>query len=471
MHYAKPSSRNKHNTMNAKESFVSQFYRILNVFQALPRSPNHHISIEDLLESLKTTYEPFHAPRKTLQRDLKTLNEILHRGQIAQVAASGRRSTCYRLSSDAQLNLNKQNIIQDEFQSLATIHSYNFLKPYFPESWQKTLSQQFEHAQNVLDLKNKNVWLTKFGFALDGAFQTHLNPKNEIKELIFKCIHQDNSWLEILYHPEAFEREATRYTIKPHGVIVRGRKQYLIASKINHNRKIQIRTFTMHRILHAEPTPESLSIDIQDIDMQKAIEQYEFEGFYNDDHQPKEIQLNCSNVLLSELKFSEIHPSQQIWNDDADAYFTLTVEMPITQSFLEWLVQKAQWIEVEYPEDLREEVKNRIIEMAQNYAIETNEDKMEWDEDFDECFDEECELQTLESILAEPEADNQLILHNCFAQAIQLISKQETISAVELRRKLPISYNSAVEIIDQMLQLGFIKSNEDTGKYSVLIKK
>ena len=135
---------------------------------------------------------------------LKTLNEILHRGHIDQVVASGRRSACYRLTSDAQLNLNKQNIIQDEFQSLATIHSYNFLKPYFPESWQKTLSQQFEQAQNTLELKNKNVWLTKFGFALDGAFQTHLNPKNEVKELIFKCIHQDNSWLEILYHPEAF---------------------------------------------------------------------------------------------------------------------------------------------------------------------------------------------------------------------------------------------------------------------------
>lgn len=114
--------------MNTKESFVSQFFRILNVFQALPKSPNHHISIEDLLESLKTTYEPFHAPRKTLQRDLKTLNEILHRGHIDQVVASGRRSACYRLSPDAQLNLNKQNIIQDEFQSLATIHSFNHLQ-------------------------------------------------------------------------------------------------------------------------------------------------------------------------------------------------------------------------------------------------------------------------------------------------------------------------------------------------------
>ena len=109
----------------------------------------------------------------------------------------------------------------------------------------------------------------KIWFRIGRSFSNASQSKNEIKELIFKCIHQDNLWLEILYHPEAFEREATRYTIKPHGVIVRGRKQYLIASKINHNRKIQIRTFTMHRILHAEQTQESLSIDIQDMDMKK----------------------------------------------------------------------------------------------------------------------------------------------------------------------------------------------------------
>ncbi|MGO1064068.1 DNA translocase FtsK [Acinetobacter lwoffii] len=455
--------------MNSKESFVSQFFRILSVFQALPKAPNHYISIEDLLDGLKTTYEPFNAPRKTLQRDLKTLNEILHRGQIDKVIASGRRSASYRLSSDAQLNLNKHNIIQDEFQSLATIHSYKFLKPYFPESWQKTLTQQFEQAQNVLDLKNKNVWLTKFGFALDGAFQTHLNPKNEIKELIFNCIHQNDSWLEILYHPEAFGREPTRYTIKPHGVIVRGRKQYLIASKINNNRKVQIRTFTMHRILQAEPMPESLSIDIQDIDMQNAIEQYEFEGFYNDNDQPKEIQLTCSNTLLSELKFSEIHESQQIFSDERDSFFSLTVKMPITKSFIEWLVLKAQWIEVEYPEELREEVKFQIIEMAKNYAIEVIEDEIEWQEDFVENFNEENAIQTLESILAAPEDDNVLTLHDLFPQAVEFVSEKEMISTAELRKKLLISYNSAAKIIDQMLQLYYIKCSKQAGKYLVLI--
>lgn len=130
--------------------------------------------------------------------------------------------------------------------------------------------------------------------------------------------------------------------------------------------------------------------------------------------------MNCSNTLLSELTFSEIHESQQIWSDDGDAYFTLTAEMPITQSFLEWLVQKAQWIEVEYPEDLREEVKNRIIEMAQNYALEIIEDDIEWQEDVEEIYNEESAIQTLESILTEPEDDNVITLHDLFSASCRI---------------------------------------------------
>ncbi len=451
--------------MNTKESFVSQFFRILNVFQALPKSSNQYISIDDLLENLKATYEPFNAPRKTLQRDLKTLNDILHKGHVEKIVASGRRSASYRLSLNAQLNLNKQNSIQDEFQSLAVIHSYNFLKPYFPESWQSTLTQQFEQAQKVLALKNKNVWLSKFGFVLEGAFQSYLNPKNEIKELIFNCIHQDDSWLEILYHPETFRRQPSLYLIKPHGVIVRGRKQYLIASKINSDNKTQVRTFTMHRILQAEPMPERLSIDIQDLEMQNAIEQYEFEGYFIDD-EPNEIKLNCSNSLLSELTFSELHASQQLFNNTQDT-FTLTAKMPITQSFVEWLVQKSQWIEVEYPEQLREEIKYRIIEMAQNYAIEIVEDENGWQDGVVENFNEEGAIQTLESILAESEADIKPISNEIFQQTVEFICDKETITTKELQKKFLISYNLAVKIIDQMLQLNYIKSGIKSNKYLV----
>lgn len=451
--------------MNTKESFVSQFFRIVSVFQTLPKSPSLYISLEDLLGNLKATYEPFKAPRKTLQRDLKTLNEILRKDNVEKILASGRRSASYRLSSDAQLNLTKQNIIQSEFQSLAIIHSYNFLKPYFPESWQNTLTQQFEQAQNVLALKNKNVWLNKFGFALDGAFQNYLNPKNEIKELIFDCIHQDDSWLEILYHPESFKRQPTVYTVKPHGVIVRGRKQYLIASKINDNNKIQIRTFTMHRILQAEKIPERLSIDIPDMAMQKAIEQYEFEGYYKNDEQPQSIQLHCSNKLLPELNFSKIHETQQLFNKTLDT-FSLTAEIPITHSFIEWLVQKAQWIEVKQPLELRDEVKNRLIDMVSNYALDIIEDENVWEEEFSEDLDEEIRTLSLDNIINE---DLEFTLTEIFLQAVEFIRNKDTISTEKLQGEFLISYNLAAKIIDQMRQLNYIEFNKKESDHIILI--
>jgi len=210
--------------MSIKESFSSQFSRILGVFHALPKAPNAYISIENLFNKIHSSYDHFRAPRKALQRDLNALNDVLHKGNVEKFAALGRQSASFRLSADAQLDLVKPNLVQNEFQSLAIVHSYNFLKNYFPESWQNALTDQFEQAQKVLALRNKDVWLSKFGFALDGAFQNYLTLSSDIKEKIFKSIHDNNVWLEILYYPENYRKQPNVYVIKPHGIIVRGRK-------------------------------------------------------------------------------------------------------------------------------------------------------------------------------------------------------------------------------------------------------
>jgi DNA segregation ATPase FtsK/SpoIIIE-like protein len=109
--------------------------------------------------------------------------------------------------------------------------------------------------------------------------------------------------------------------------------------------------------------------------------------------------------------------------------------------------------------------------MAQNYALEIIEDDIEWQEDVEEIYNEESAIQTLESILTEPEDDNVITLHDLFPQAVEFISDKEMISTADLQRKLLISYNSAAKIIDQLLHTDFIKNSESAGKYSVLIKK
>ena len=122
---------------------------------------------------------------------------------------------------------------------------------------------------------------------------------------------------------------------------------------------------------------------------------------------------------------------------------------------------------MEYPEQLREEIKYRIIEMAQNYAIEIVEDENGWQDGVVENFNEEGAIQTLESILAESEADIKPISNEIFQQTVEFICDKETITTKELQKKFLISYNLAVKIIDQMLQLNYIKSGIKSNKYLV----
>ena len=72
--------------------------------------------------------------------------------------------------------------------------------------------------------------------------------------------------------------------------------------------------------------------------------------------------------------------------------------------------------------------------MAQNYAIEIIEDDIEWQKDVKEIYNEESAIQTLESILTEPEDDNVITLHDLFPQAVEFISDKEMISTAELQK-------------------------------------
>lgn len=463
--------------MSAKKSFTLQFPRALALFKALPKAPHSHISIEELSVKLDHLYVQFKAPRKTLLRDLNSLSDILDKGNIEKISASGRKSSSFRLSSNATLNLDKSRFFHNEFQSLAIVHSFNFLKNYFPQSWQSTLFEQFEDAQKNLSLKNQQIWLNKFGFALDGAFQSYLNPPNDIKEIIFQCIHNDNNWMEILYHPENLQKTIQTYSIKPHGIIARGRKQYLIASKISDKNKIHIRTFSMHRVLQAKEIPERLSINITDVDIRKAIEQYEFEGYFNDDEQAQKIVLKCSKYMLSELNYAKIHETQNISCTEFKD-FILTAEMPISRSFVDWLVQNAAHIKLLEPAELQNEIKFRLQYMAENYDIEIIYNKFKDNDFFDFSTENKSEeysaIQTLESILID---DNDSDYYEktyqnfdeIYLQAIEYIKNRTYISTKELQQYFGCSYNLAANIIGKMENESVIITDA-THKKIVLIK-
>ncbi|MEF9956362.1 MAG: WYL domain-containing protein [Acinetobacter sp.] len=496
--------------MAEKQSFKEQFIRTISLYKVLPKSPEPYLTIDQIELRLNSYYVQHESSRKTLQRDLENLSNILYKGEIEKRSNIGRQAASFRLSADAQLDNQRKNLVQDEFQALITFHSYNFLKHYFPTSWQNSLKEQFDQAIITLEMKKKEAYISKLGFAFDGAFQNYLNSSNEIKELIFQSTYQDSTWLEMTYHPEDVYREPNIYLVKPHGLILRGRKQFLIASKIDQFDQVSLRTFALHRILNVRIVPERLSIDIQNLDMQKAIEQCEYEGFFNQNPEIIELKLRCDASLHHELQFSPIHENQLIYSDEQDDnFFILIASLPISFSLMNWLEQKADFITVVEPHALKIHIQDQIIKKAENYGLEYYDPSEDWDDEveYDNSIfpDKDRAIQVLKDILDEPEQEyedgavqilkdmirdddedniplppkktkrstlrsyNPIDFDSTYQKAIELIKNKTFITTFEIKRGLDIDYNSSNKIIDLMQQQGLISENDEEGKRKVLI--
>ena len=482
--------------MTEKQSFKEQYLRTVSLYKALPKAPEPFLTIDQIELKLHQYYAQHESSRKTLQRDLENLGYLLHKGEIEKRSAIGRQPAAFRLSANAQLDTQRKNVIQDEFQALITFHSYNFLKHYFPESWQDSLQEQFDQAITALEMKQKDAYISKLGFAFDGAFQSYLNPSKEIKELIFRSIYQGQTWLEMTYHPEEIDREPNIYLVKPHGLIIRGRKQFLIASKIDQHNQVALRTFALHRILSARSISEQLSINIQDLDMQEAIEQCEYEGFFNKNLELTNLELRCNASLHHELLFSPIHENQLIYSDEQNNdYFILKTTLPISFSLMNWLEQKADLITIVEPHDLRMYIQDQIIKKAENYGLEYYDPAEnggdDEDYDFSSCFNEQDgAIVTLKDLLHDhtiiedeaslfpykktkgsaKAASRYLIDFDiAYQKALQLIADKEFITTFEIKESLSISYDLSNHIIDSMQQQGVISEINECGKRKILI--
>lgn len=90
-------------------------------------------------------------------------------------------------------------------------------------------------------------------------------------------------------------------------------------------------------------------------------------GIYIGDQEPKWIQIKCNNHLLPILKEHPIHKSQQILLDTTD-YFSVKVQLVITDELIRSLMQFGADIEVLYPASLREDILLKLEKMKQLYS-------------------------------------------------------------------------------------------------------
>ncbi|OTG75451.1 hypothetical protein B9T26_05560 [Acinetobacter sp. ANC 4169] len=338
--------------------------RLLTLYKALPRSPKSPISIVELKESVRSNYSECIDEQsliKAIRRDLELLPELLISGELTSIEGKGNKPRKYQLSQDAWMEALSAEL------ALVLVMANEYLNQHLPDEIYSKVEGFFRSAELQLQSNTKlKDWNYRFRFVPDGYAQIQKTQHHaEIQKLIYKALLNGNVWLQGKYRKEGTQN-ITSYLLKPQGVIQYGQKPYLIASKIIANKSI-LRTFNILHFEELKIIPEKITIDVEAYDLEDLVENREFEyAFFN--REKLDVFFVFEEELLDELTSNPIGDFQTIKKID-EGYYELRASCMLTNSRMNWLTEKAEYLQIVAPDCLFEEIQCRITKAGEKYQI------------------------------------------------------------------------------------------------------
>ncbi len=386
--------------------------RVLYLYQVLRYGTEKRYTVEKLKELMRNYYNDAideKSVKKTIQRDLKVLSDVLTTGELKRQESKGTKAAQYYLTADASIENFSSEL------ALVLVMAKDYLRQYLPHQVYDKVDGFFESAQQQLTANTKlEDWHSRIRFVPTGynsQIQRYGYETHAIKN-IYAALLDDELWLDVVYRKEG-QSEQTKYILKPHGIIQHGHKSYLMASKIVGN-KSELRTFNMQRFDQAEIVPQRIIVDIDSYDLNQLVEDKEYENAYFE-REELEIKLRCEAYLLDELQENQISWDQDI-EEIEDGYFTLSASCMITQSILDWLIEKAHSIQVQEPQELFDKVQAHIVAAADyydTYSVDYEDGDDATIDDYDGAIDTlaDCSEDDDETSLLETEDNVDFSVH------------------------------------------------------------
>ena len=372
---------------------INKLNRVLNLYYQLPRLPKQPCPMDQLQLKVRSWYNDEiddQSMRKAIKRDLDKLKIILVTGTVNCIPKKGNQPSEYYLSEDAAIEE------MDAELALVLVMANSYLHKYLPETIYNNVKGHFESATKQLE-KNTQLqdWQERIRFVPTGYHNTNVDDFHMEKvKNIYTALLNNEQWIECLYRKEG-SFEQTEYTLKPHGIIQYGNKQYLMASKIV-DQYSELRTFNMQRFDNVKFAKQRISVDVDSFDLDDLVEEQEYENAHFE-REELSIKLRCENYLRDELESYPIDEYQDIIDQDED-YFILEADCMITQSVLNWLIEKSHSIQVIEPQELFEKVKVHVL-AARNYYDVDYDDLAEYrvdekeESDLDSFSDDESDAE------------------------------------------------------------------------------
>ena len=338
--------------------------RLLTLYKVLPRYPQEFISIVSLKNKVRKNYSDCIDEAsiiKAIRRDLDLLPEFLISGELIVKAGKGNQPATYQLSRDACIEPMSKEL------ALILVMANEYLHHSLPDEIYEKVEGFFQSAELQLQQNTKlDDWNRRVRFIPDGYGETEKAQHYvEMQQLIYKALLQGDVWLKAKYRKEGTQQIGS-YMLKPQGIVQYGQKPYLMASKIN-SKKSVLRTFNILNFEFLEIVPEKIAIDIDAYDLDDLIEKREFEDAYFN-REEIDIFFVFQEILLDELTRNPLGDCQSIVKID-EGYYELNTSCIFTMSRMDWLIQNAEYIQIIGPDELKEEVADRIMRAAEKHEV------------------------------------------------------------------------------------------------------
>jgi len=320
---------------------TSTILRQISMLKIIPKYPSFILTTE-LYKNLNA--EGFSASKRTIERDLNKLKDLMG---LKSVESPEGNKWSYDINNTELL----PNMLPSEALLLSVAQQQ--LSHSLPEKSLTKLEPRFDKAKQVLSKMNKFVnWQDKIN-VLPNGYPLIRKPMNEaIREQIYDVVLRE-SHIKLIYEKRRGQ-PVNKYSLNPHGLIVRDYIHYLVATKEESPDKFQL--FKLSKMKKVEESYKDFQKTKSDL---SAYFKSNASGFILVE-KPQKLELTVGGPLVSLLSENKLSEDQTFkWVDETMKWADVSATVYISFDLVHLLTGYGKWAKVKGPDVLIDEMEKQ----------------------------------------------------------------------------------------------------------------
>jgi len=342
----------------------------LELLKKLPRAPQPPVSMSDLANALRSHWvnsSSIENMRKKIKNNLNAIEKIYPKSLESQ---KDQKEHLYRLAADAPMMLMPMSreqmmafgLLSKFGTDLLTVQTHRALSPFFKAA-KETAVQEISAAQSGAHVSDElgRQWLAKI--AVVPAVLPFCPPKVDetIKQTVQDALLQEELLrIRFVSGNNSNEQECV---VSPLALVQQGVRTYLVARKKGQKSADR---FLLARIRSAEVVlgfldpPEGWNLqEFLETGISHPVFPVEFYG----KNERIEFKVDAGTQWIKETPLAP----GQVHEDLADGAYVVSVDMPITEELVRWLLSMAFHVQVLQPDYLVARMKADLMASASLY--------------------------------------------------------------------------------------------------------